>query len=371
MNRGHDCQPVPDQLYRLFVAVLGLGSILALGIVAQATLYTGCSDAEWEPERSKMIVKVVQILLVSMVLLAIASELGLRWFLGFGNPVLYVADEATGYRLAPNQRTRRFGNRISVNEFSLRGPQITPEPAPNVHRVLLLGDSIANGGWWTDDSQTISAQLQERLGEAMGPVEVLNASANSWGPRNQWQYIRKFGIFASADVVLLLNTDDLFSRQPTSVVVGRDRNYPDKRPPLAWLELINRFRPPAEIPELAQIREQDGDVVQKNLEAIGQICAELEARQVRLMIFLTPLKRELGEPGPRPYEWEARRRLEAYLEDYSATYIDVLPIFNGLKSPENLYRDSIHLNASGNHILTELLYLRLSGKHEIPLWTPG
>lgn len=29
LNWGHDCHPVPDQLYRLFVAVLGLGSILA------------------------------------------------------------------------------------------------------------------------------------------------------------------------------------------------------------------------------------------------------------------------------------------------------------------------------------------------------
>ena len=307
--------------------------------------------------------------MVLMVLLAIASELGLRWFLGFGKPVLYVADEATGYRLAPNQRTRRFGNRISVNEFSLRGPPITPQPDPEIHRVLLLGDSIANGGWWTDDSRTISAQLQERLGDAMGPVEVLNASANSWGPRNQWHYIRKFGIFGASDLVLLLNTDDLFGRQPTSVVVGRDRNYPDQRPPLAWLELINRFRPPVEIPELAQMRQEDGDVVQKNLQAISQICAEMEAQGVRLMIFLTPLKRELGEPGPRPYERDARHRLDESLKDYSATYIDVLPIFNGLKNSEEFYRDSIHFNASGNYILTELLYLRLSGKHEIPLST--
>lgn len=302
-----------------------------------------------------------------MVLLAIASELGLRWFLGFGKPVLYVADEATGYRLAPNQRTRRFGNRISVNEFSLRGPAITPEPDPDIHRVLLLGDSIANGGWWTDDSQTISAQLQERLGDVMGPVEVLNASANSWGPRNQWQYIRKFGIFGASDLVLLLNTDDLFGRQPTSVVVGRDRNYPNQQPPLAWLELINRFRPPVDIPELAQMRQEDGDVVQKNLEAIGQICAEMEAQGVRLMIFLTPLKRELGEPGPRDYERDARHRLDEHLQGYSVTYIDVLPIFNGLKNPESLYRDSIHFNASGNHILTKLLYLRLSGKYEVPV----
>ncbi len=37
LNRGHDCHRVPDQLYRLFVAVLGLGSILALRILAKLT----------------------------------------------------------------------------------------------------------------------------------------------------------------------------------------------------------------------------------------------------------------------------------------------------------------------------------------------
>ncbi|WP_246198785.1 SGNH/GDSL hydrolase family protein [Sodalinema gerasimenkoae] len=307
----------------------------------------------------------VELFLLIMVTVAIASELGLRWFLGFGNPPLYVADETIGYRLAPNQRTRRFGNRITINQFSLRGPEINPDPAPETRRILLLGDSLANGGWWTDDARTISAQLQERLGTPDQPVEVLNASANSWGPRNQWEYVRKFGIFGATEVVLLLNTDDLFSRQPTSVVVGRDRSYPDKRPPLAWVELISRFLPPEEIPELAQLRQEDGDVVQKNLEAIGQLCEYLKAENVSLLVLLTPLKRELGEPGPRPYEQKARERLANHLKEYGITYVDVLQTFNGLDNPENLYRDTIHFNASGNHILTELLRLRLSNLFKI------
>ncbi len=304
--------------------------------------------------------KVLAILILLILTAAVVSELALRWLLGFGNPPLYVADDSIGYRLAPNQRTRRFGNRITVNQFSLRGPAISPDPAPETRRILLLGDSIANGGWWTDDAQTISAQLQECLGTSQQPVEVLNASANSWGPRNQWQYVRKFGLFGAGEVVLLLNTDDLFSRQPTSVVVGRDRSYPDKRPPLAWVELISRFLPPVEIPELADLRQEDGDVVQKNLDAIGELCDYLQAQNVTLLVLLTPLKRELGETGPRPYEEKARDRLANHLKEYGVTYVDVLLIFNGLDDPETLYRDTIHLNSSGNHILTELLRLRLT-----------
>lgn len=248
---------------------------------------------------------------------------------------------------------------LRSTSFPYEGPEITAEPAPETRRILLLGDSIANGGWWTDDANTISAQLQERLETSEQPVEVLNASANSWGPRNQWEYVRKFGIFGAAEVVLLLNTDDLFSRPPTSVVVGRDRSYPNKRPPLAWVELMSRFLPPAEIPELAEIEQQDGDVIQKNLEAIGQLCDALQAQNVEVLVLLTPLKRELGEPGPRPYEQKARERLANYLKERSVHYVDVLFTLNGLDNPGTLYRDTIHFNASGNHILTELLRLRL------------
>ncbi|PSN16511.1 lipolytic protein G-D-S-L family, partial [filamentous cyanobacterium CCP5] len=66
--------------------------------------------------------------LLGFIALAIA-ELVLRRVYGLGQPPLYVADTRTGYRLAPNQSVRRFGNRIQVNQYSMRGDPITP-PCP-------------------------------------------------------------------------------------------------------------------------------------------------------------------------------------------------------------------------------------------------
>ncbi|QYO64944.1 hypothetical protein [Leptolyngbya sp. 7M] len=111
-------------------------------------------------------------------------ELGLRLF-GFGNPLIYIADPQIGYLLAPNQRTRRLGKHIAINQYSMRSPNITATRPQETLRVLLLGDSIVNGGWWTDQSQTISALLQQQLQAqslSYRQVEVLNASANSWAP---------------------------------------------------------------------------------------------------------------------------------------------------------------------------------------------
>ncbi|MEM0982207.1 MAG: SGNH/GDSL hydrolase family protein, partial [Cyanobacteria bacterium P01_H01_bin.58] len=123
-------------------------------------------------------------------------ESALRLLFGFGTPPLYVADAQTGYRLAPNQRIKRFGNRLEINQYSMRGPAIAPTPEHMTLRVLLLGDSIANGGWWTDQADILSVQIQQQI--ALPPsgdyhtVEVLNASANSWGPRNELAYLSKF-----------------------------------------------------------------------------------------------------------------------------------------------------------------------------------
>ncbi|MBO9997816.1 MAG: SGNH/GDSL hydrolase family protein [Cyanobacteria bacterium SID2] len=275
------------------------------------------------------------------------AEFGLRWLFGFGRPLLYAADSEVGYRLAPNQRTRRFGNRIEINQYSMRGMSIDPQPKPGTLRVLLLGDSIANGGWWTDGEATISALLQRRLAETGQTVEVLNASANSWGPRNEWAYVRKFGTFGSQAVVLLINTDDLFARKPTSVVVGRDRNYPDRLPPFAIVEVVSRYILPApDIPELKELEKEGGDIVGRNLESIEQLHDRLQADSISLLLAMTPLKREL--PQPRDYEIEARQRLSDFAEEREIPYINFLPLFNSIDEPETLYRDHIHLSPLGN-----------------------
>ena len=144
----------------------------------------------------------MSILLVSLLVwvgLLLVLETGLRLIFGFGNPLLYLADPDMGYLLAPNQYTKRLGNRIFINEYSMRSPTITQKRPPSTLRVLLLGDSVANGAWWTDQERTLSARMTAHLkrpipeawGGNLNPktpferVEVLNASANSWGPRNE------------------------------------------------------------------------------------------------------------------------------------------------------------------------------------------
>lgn len=316
--------------------------------------------------------KVALVLILAVVAaLFVALEVGLRSLFGFGNPLIYIGDEQIGYLLAPNQRTRRFGNRIEINQYSMRGAEIEKTVSPSTLRVLLLGDSIANGGWWTDQDKTISSLMMQSLKIALlgkyQDVQVLNASANSWGPRNELAYLQRFGTFNAQAVVLLINTDDLFASVPTAIPVGRDRNYPDSKPFLAMTEVFSRYlfkqKP---IPELEAVQNEKGDRVGINLEAIGKIQALSRENNCEFLLVMTPLLREIGEPGSRDYEIIARDRLKDFTYSQQITYIDFLPIFNATKEPKALYQDHIHLNLEGNQLvreyiersLKELLHLR-------------
>lgn len=299
------------------------------------------------------------LLIIAVVVgLLLILEVGLRLLFGFGSPPLYIADEKIGYLLAPKQCLRRFGNRFVINEYSMRSPQIAAQRPPSTLRVLLLGDSIANGASWTDQERTISALLASQLEEmkSFERVEVLNASANSWGPRNQLAYLQRFGTFDAQLLVLLLNTDDLFATSPTSLQVGRDRRYPNCNPPSAIAELFNRYllKAPA-IPEMELVKAEPGDRVALNLEAIRVIQAIANANGAKFLLAMTPRLWEIGEPGARDYEVQGRSRLDEFSKDWQISYLDFLPVFRSAERPDRLYRDQIHLSGQGNRKVSEVL----------------
>ncbi|MBW4466386.1 MAG: SGNH/GDSL hydrolase family protein [Pegethrix bostrychoides GSE-TBD4-15B] len=285
----------------------------------------------------------------------VGLELVLRLF-GFGKPLLYQADSQIGYLIAPNQQTCRFGKQIAINRHSMRSPEIAAARPDQTLRVLMLGDSILNGGWWTDQGDTVSALLQQQLNSPSDRlVEVLNASANSWSPRNELAYLQRFGSFESQMIILMINTDDLFGVAPAAVVVGRDRNYPNRLPPAAIAEVVTRYvLPPQPIPELAALQAEAGDRVGFNLTAIRQIRDLARQNNAEFMLVMTPLLRELGS-GSRDYELKARQRLQAFTQSEGILYIDFLPIFQALPDYRAIYHDHIHLNPAGNRQIVEQL----------------
>ncbi len=309
--------------------------------------------------------KMLLIILATLTGIGIIFEASLRLILGFGNPPLYIADEKIGYLLAPDQKVRRMGNEIQINQYSMRSKVIKPTKPKSNLRVLVLGDSIVNGGWWTDQQETIPALMENELVSSLSSsfteIEVLNASANSWGPRNELAYLERFGLLEAQVVIVIINTDDLFATAPTSIPVGRNPNYPHSKPPLAtielWQQLVAKQKP---IPEMEQVRAEKGDRVGFNLEAIQKIKAIANQNNTQFILGMTPLLRELQGEGSRDYELKARERLNKFVDTEEILYIDFLPLFKEFPQPEFLYRDHIHLSSPGNSLVSEILSDRLS-----------
>lgn len=298
------------------------------------------------------------ILFLSIVTIIILTEVMLRITLGLGNPLIYIAEPKIGYLIAPNQKTRRNGNLIEINQYSMRSNNINLTRNKETLRVFLIGDSIANGGWWTDQNKTISALLEQQLSGNLpnfSTVEVLNASANSWSPRNELAYLEKYGTFESQIMILLLNTDDFFGLQPSSLVVGNDSNYPDKKPILALQELWEKVIFNKSNKVLDNRPKETGDLVGKNLNAITQIKKIADNNQAKLILAITPLKRELIPPYSEDFEKKARQRLAELTEAENIIYLDFLPIFQQQENPEILYHDHIHLNDLGTKLVSEML----------------
>ena len=301
--------------------------------------------------------KLLLIILAGILGIGAIAEIGLRLTQGLGNPPLYIADEEIGYLLAPNQKLRRGGNAIAINQYSMRHGEIEPKKdRDKQRRIFLLGDSVVNGSWWTDQADILSNLMTKKLSANNSePVLVFNASTNSWGPRNELAYLKRYGLFDADTLILVINTEDLFATEPTSLVVGQSYSYPNKPPALALQELYQLYlAPPREIPELEKLRSQKDENLAANLAAIQEIKAIAQKHNIEFILALTPLLKEF-KAGSTEEEERARTSLQKLVETEKINYIDFLQVWSDFPQPEFLYRDRIHPSPQGNIKIVERL----------------
>jgi hypothetical protein len=176
-----------------------------------------------------------------LILVPISAEIICRYAIGLGNPPLYQADAAMEYLLQPSKTYYRFHKRFDVNQYSMRSDYFPPQKSSAEElRVLVIGDSVIYGGVRIDqdniDTEILKRNLQSQLHV---PVVVGNASAKSWGPPNELEYLKRFSTL-DADVVILELSSHDYADSPTFVkVVGISADYPDKKP---WSAVADMFQ---------------------------------------------------------------------------------------------------------------------------------
>ncbi|MFO0852013.1 MAG: hypothetical protein U0871_26110 [Gemmataceae bacterium] len=280
-----------------------------------------------------------------LVVVVLTAELTARFVIGLGDPPLYVADPEVEYLLAPNQDCRRFGNHILVNRFSMRSDDFpTHKTDPREVRVLVVGDSVVNGGNPTDHAALATTRLGPILTADLGrPVVVGNVSAGSWGPPNQLAYLTKFGLF-DADVVAFVWNHEDWEDVPTFSPL-HPLHQPTRKPVSAAWEGADRYLLPRVLGTPPWPAGPGGDTG----AAVGAVIRLARAGGSRPVAILHWSRPELAAGRPNPGLSSLR---EAAERAGAAVYDDADALRAADGSP---FRDDIHLNEVGQQALAGLL----------------
>lgn len=130
-------------------------------------------------------------------------------------PGVWQFDSRLGWRHVPNAHGRlvtpEFDVEIRINSEGLRGPEIQKEKSTGVRRLLVFGDSFAEG-WGVEEENLFSFHLQQCLSQTNPDIEVLNFGVAGYGTDQAYLLFQEIGSHYQADdVVLLFYGNDLWN----------------------------------------------------------------------------------------------------------------------------------------------------------------
>ncbi len=293
------------------------------------------------------------------------TEILLRSIWGFGTPILVQWDARYEYRMAPNQSIRRFGKRIETNALGLRSrPFELRKQDPNELRVLVIGDSVMQGGSHVDQDSLATAILERGLAERlMRPVLVINASANSWGPANQLAFVDAEGTFDADIAVLVLSSHDLVdlpmqmerARREDGAVMNQPWCAITEVLGLAWARIVPGALPAAPDEDERALRTVGEEHLRKLLTFLqGQI--------PRTLVVLHWDSLEQRDERPR----SALAVISSIAAGLGLTVYDTGPRLASAanKSDVRPMDDRIHPSAAGQQLLAEELALAIEADRD-------
>ncbi|WNJ16409.1 hypothetical protein [Pontibacter sp. G13] len=296
--------------------------------------------------------KKIFIAIGSLVLLVFLVGEGIGRYFGLCTYPLYSASEQYEYIHAPNQAVRIYGNRFATNSYSMRSLPIDTEQDTTV--VLLIGDSVINGGNRTDQDSLASTKLEILLSAKMGqPVRVLNISAGSWGPDNGAAYLNEHGMFGADMMVMVYSSHDAFDNMTFKPVVGIHPQYPSKQAPLAWMKIIERgmqqFQPAKKGKQAQKQRQQNLGISEGKVfnQGLADLVAMGESAGIPVVLYLHATTKEIKKKKSET----GREEIKEFAALRNLKLMDELDL--GVK-PKH-FIDDIHFNDLGQQFLADQL----------------
>jgi hypothetical protein len=280
---------------------------------------------------------------------------------GFGKPLLYRA-APSGYELVPDQHVVRLGKTTTINAFGTRGANLAPQPTPGVWRIMVLGDSVANGGTQINDGQTLAAVASRQLKQFGCRNQILNASAGGWSLFDESAWLYHHGLLGAKTILWTINFADLDQPPNTSAILDSNPGFPSHRPVFGLQEILFRYAlprlglSPATADNGSVVGYQFDDRTFSNvLQLVRRMKRELDAKGVRLIVVYH------DGPGPMPERRQAAKR--TLLEELARQGIPVIKTgLSTTQKPRDLFIDGIHPNAIGSTLVGQRIAIALQGQ---------
>jgi hypothetical protein len=146
-------------------------------------------------------------------------------------PPVWGYDQALGWRHIAGASGRmvspEFDVHVHINSDGLRDREYDVEKPPDVRRILVFGDSFAEG-WGVPVERTFSEKLENnpgRGGESNPPIQVLNFGVAGFGTDQELLLFRRHGTrYLPDDVVVLFYANDLWNNQ-SHKGIGSERGH--------------------------------------------------------------------------------------------------------------------------------------------------
>jgi hypothetical protein len=189
-------------------------------------------------------------------------------------------------------------------------------------------------------------------------VIVGNISAGSWGPPNEYAYLRQYG-FLDADVVVQVVSSSDYDDSPTFEPLN-PLTHPTEAPVSALGEALTRYLPRYLSGHLGNESGvvPDAQAVPNARDILVALAAEHDflqmarAESVRVLVVQHWTASELRSRKPQQGHTDLRR---VALEAGVPVYDDDAKLQAFLDAHQNPYRDDIHLNDAGQQALAQLL----------------
>lgn len=267
----------------------------------------------------------------------------MRVYWGFCDSVLMMESKNYEYIAQPNQERLRFRNKIFYNSFSMR----SPEPDNTTYKILGFGDSIINGGSMVDQDSLSTTLLSIALTKELNKkVQVLNIGSGSWGPDNNFAYLKEKGNFNAKIIYLLVSSHDAFDNMDFMPMIDKQIRYESKQYKLATWELINKYL----IPRIWTPSNSEQPIYKKGKSfntGFQNFYNYCKLNNIPFFIYLNPDKNELND---KKYNWQGQLIIDFCLKNN-------IPLVQGINTTQiDDYRGIIHMNNSGQkHMATAIL----------------